>query len=93
MITETEDADTDWDRRSLVQQTWITTVPVPACPGLGWYPGSTLTTTMWTVLPEIRDPFLAARLVTMTPMYCGSGPFGGGAVLPGLVLQLTPQLG
>src|SRR5689334_9191479 len=29
----------------------------------------------------------------MTPMYAGSGPAGGGVLLPGSVLQPAPQLG
>src|SRR5690242_8599465 len=33
------------------------------------------------------------RSVTMTAMYAGSGPAGGGVELPGLVLQLTPHCG
>jgi hypothetical protein len=49
--------------------------------------------TMCGVLPEIADPDMAAELVTITAMYLGSGPAGGGALLPGSVLQFTPQPG
>src|SRR6516165_4852148 len=48
---------------------------------------------MCTVLPEIFEPDLVVLLVTMMPMYDGSGPFGGFALLPGPVVQSTPQLG
>lgn len=41
----------------------------------------------------IVDPDLAVELVTITAMYWGSGPAGGGALLPGSVLQAIPQLG
>ena len=45
------------------------------------------------MLPEIVEPDLALELVTITAMYSGSGPAGGWALLPGPVLQLTPQDG
>src|SRR6266576_2385973 len=48
---------------------------------------------MWIELPEIADPDLWTELVTITPMNAGSGPDGGGAELPGAVIQLTPQSG
>ncbi len=52
-----------------------------------------MTITIWGVFPEIVGPDLAAELVTITAMYLGSGPAGGGALLPGSVLQVAPQLG
>src|SRR4051812_2429611 len=48
---------------------------------------------MWIELPEIADPDLLTELVTITPMKVGSGAEGGGAELPGAVIQLTPQSG
>src|SRR5260370_38844239 len=48
---------------------------------------------MWTVLPEISEPSLPTELVTITAMKVGSGPSGGGVLLPGSVVQATPQLG
>jgi hypothetical protein len=42
---------------------------------------------MWTVLPEICEPDMEVLLDTSTPRYAGSGPAGGGALLPGSVLQ------
>lgn len=48
---------------------------------------------MWTVLPEMAAPDLAVELVTITAMYLGSGPAGGGALLPGSVLYDVPQPG
>src|ERR1041385_9308507 len=48
---------------------------------------------MWIVLPEIADLELWTVLVTITPMNLGSGPGGGGAELPGAVIQSTPQSG
>ena len=41
------------------QHTCATTVPVSACPALGFglsYPGSVLTITMWAMSPEIAAP-------------------------------------
>src|SRR5712691_7514736 len=48
---------------------------------------------MWTVSPEISEPSLPTELVTITAMKAGSGPSGGGVLLPGSVVQATPQLG
>jgi hypothetical protein len=45
------------------------------------------------VLPEIVEPDFVLELVTITPMNAGSGPAGGGVLLPGSVLQSTRQLG
>lgn len=45
-----------------------TTVPVPALPGFGPYPGLTFTTTILTVLPEIVGPPFDTLLDTRTPM-------------------------
>ena len=55
-------------RPSWAQQIWATTVPVPACPGLGAYPESVLTTTSWTVSPAIVEPDLLMVLETITAM-------------------------
>src|SRR5258708_2626277 len=49
--------------------------------------------TMWRVLPEIVEPDLAAELVTITAMKVGSGPAGGGVLLPGSAVQPLPQVG
>src|SRR5436309_13588916 len=49
--------------------------------------------TMCGVFPEICAPDFEDELVTITPMKAGSGPAGGGALLPGSVLQSVPQLG
>src|SRR5437016_821558 len=48
---------------------------------------------MWTVLPEICGPDCELELVTITAMKAGKGPAGGGALLPGSVLQSMPQAG
>src|SRR6266853_1780637 len=48
---------------------------------------------MWTVSPEICEPSLPTVLVTITAMKAGRGPSGGGVLLPGSVVQATPQLG
>src|SRR6266496_4453971 len=48
---------------------------------------------MWIELPEIAEPDLLTELVTITAMNAGSGPDGGGAELPGAVIQSTPQAG
>ena len=48
---------------------------------------------MCAVSPEIVGPDFELELVTITPMKAGNGPSGGGALLPGLVVQSTPQLG
>jgi len=48
---------------------------------------------MCTVSPEICEPDLDVELVTITPMNAGSGPVGGGGLLPGPVVQSVPQLG
>jgi hypothetical protein len=48
---------------------------------------------MCTVFPEICEPDCALEYVTITLMKAGSGPVGGGALLPGSVLQFVPQLG
>src|SRR5260370_37616641 len=48
---------------------------------------------MWSVSPEISEPSLPTVLVTITAMKAGSGPSGGGVLLPGSVVEATPQLG
>jgi hypothetical protein len=50
------------------QQNVATIVPVPGCPGLGAYPGSTFTTTMCFESPEIVEPDFDTELVTTTPI-------------------------
>src|SRR5690242_5649762 len=45
------------------------------------------------VLPEICAPDFDDELATITPMKAGNGPAGGGALLPGSVVQPVPQLG
>ena len=52
-----------------------------------------MTTTTWSVLPEIVEPDFVDELVTITAMYGGSGPAGGGELLPGSVLQVEPHAG
>src|SRR5215218_8739718 len=47
---------------------------------------------MCTVLPEIVDPDLLIELATITAMSCGNGPGGGGALLPGDVVQPVPHV-
>src|SRR4051812_33731811 len=49
--------------------------------------------TIFSVLPEIWLPDLVTLLVTATAMNAGSGPFGGGALLPGSVVQVVPHDG
>src|SRR5262249_24395147 len=78
---------------SVDQQTCASTVPAPACPGLGWNPGSVLTTTIWTVSPENCGPNFVILLDTITPMSAGSGPLGGGVLSPGSAPHPVPQLG
>ena len=51
-----------------------------------------MTITMCGVLPEIVEPFCEIELETRTAMYGGSGPAGGGVLLPGSVVQFVPQL-
>src|SRR5713226_3598985 len=48
---------------------------------------------MCTVSPEICESDCELELVTITLMKAGRGPAGGGALLPGSVLQFRPQLG
>src|SRR6266849_6234618 len=48
--------------------------------------------TMCGVLPEIVEPDWLIELETITAMYAGSGPAGGGVLLPGSVDQLTPHV-
>ena len=43
--------------------------------------------------PEILGPDLLDELVTITAISAGSGPSGGGELLPGSALQLIPQAG
>ena len=49
--------------------------------------------TMWRMLPEIVEPDLSAELMTITAIKAGSGPSGGGVLLPGSALQTAPQVG
>src|SRR5438445_5550721 len=48
---------------------------------------------MWTVFPEIVEPDCEIELETITPISAGSGGAGGGGLLPGAVVQLTPHAG
>src|SRR5438093_947590 len=47
------------------------------------------------VVPVICEPFFTAESVEITPMNAGNGPAGGGALLPGSVLQVAvgPHVG
>lgn len=47
---------------------------------------------MCTVFPEIVDPDWEIELETITAIKAGSGPGGGGGLLPGSVDQLVPQV-
>src|SRR5919197_2902911 len=49
--------------------------------------------TMCTVLPEVVEPDWLIELATITPMNDGNGPSGGGALLPGDVVQSMPHVG
>src|SRR6266851_4819732 len=49
--------------------------------------------TMWTMVPEVVEPDLVALLVTITAMKVGSGPAGGGELLPGAAVKVAPQVG
>src|SRR5260370_1338305 len=46
-----------------------------------------------TTLPEIALPDWLIELETITPMKEGSGPGGGGALLPGSVVQVVLHVG
>src|SRR6185437_12869200 len=45
------------------------------------------------VSPVLVEPDLVTELLTITAMYGGSGPAGGGELFPGSVVQALPQLG
>ena len=45
------------------------------------------------VVPLICAPLFATESVEITPMYAGSGPAGGGALLPGSVVQVSLHVG
>jgi len=46
------------------------------------------------MLPDIVLPDLFIVLETIIPIYAGSGPVGGGVLLPGSVVQVgSPHLG
>jgi len=49
--------------------------------------------TIATVSPDISGPVWRAELVTITAMNAGSGPSGGGVLLPGSDVQLCPHAG
>jgi len=70
----------------------VTTVPVPACPGLPLYPGSVLTTTIVGIFPEISEPDFVMELDTSTMMNCGTVA-GGSELFPGSLVQLPLQVG
>jgi hypothetical protein len=44
------------------------------------------------VSPEIVGPDLSIALETITAVNDGSGPAGGGGLLPGLVVQFVPHV-
>ena len=70
-----------------------TTVPVPLWPGLGAYPGSVRTMTISGVSPERTvDPVWLTVEVTITAMYWGTAPTGGG-LLPVSLDQPVPHAG
>src|SRR5579872_6139086 len=48
---------------------------------------------MCRVSPEMVEPDFVIELATITPMYEGSGPPGGDALLLGPVVQLVPHTG
>src|SRR3954465_4392169 len=48
---------------------------------------------MWTIVPETVEPDFVTLLVTTTDMYAGSGPFGGGGLLPASVVNVPPHVG
>src|SRR5437773_10431807 len=48
---------------------------------------------MWMVSPEIVDPLCVIVFDTITPIKTGSGPGGGGGLLPGSVVQSVPHAG
>jgi len=72
-------------------QTTPTIVPVPACPGLGPYPGSVAICTTETRSPEMTRPFFVTLSATSASMNGGSGAAGGSELLPGSVVQEPPQ--
>ena len=45
------------------------------------------------MVPEIVGPDLLDELVTITAMSAGSGPWGGGELLPGSALHTAPHVG
>src|ERR671937_2105283 len=47
---------------------------------------------MCAVSPETVEPDLLIELETITPMYEGRGPAGGGGLLPGDVVQFVPHV-
>jgi hypothetical protein len=71
----------------------LTTVPVPLWPGSLEYPGFVLTTTMWTMFPEMFAPDFVTELDTRTAKYWGNGPGGGPELFPGSLVQEPPQAG
>jgi hypothetical protein len=75
-----------------VLQRTPTTVPVPRWPGLGAYPGSVLTITIFLTSPEIELPGWETVLDTATARYAGTLP-GGPALLPTEVVYPVPQAG
>src|SRR5690349_10932184 len=49
--------------------------------------------TIFMIVPLIVEPDFVTLLVTITDMYAGSGPFGGGALFPGSVVKVAPHVG
>ena len=75
----------------LYGQSTAITVPVPECPESGAYPGSVLTMTSSTLLPEMRAWSWLIELETITAMYVGTLS-GGCELLPAVVDQVLPQV-
>ena len=67
-------------------------MPVPGWPGLGAYPGSVLTITIFLTSPEIVASDWETVLETTTARYAGTLP-GGLGLLPADVEYPVPQAG
>jgi hypothetical protein len=65
---------------------------VPACPGLGAYPGFTCTTTISRMSPEMVEPLWLTESETITAITEGTVA-GGLELLPVSVVQVPPQAG
>src|SRR5436190_962783 len=69
-----------------------TMLPVPACPGLGAYPGLGCTITICAMFPEIVAPVWRMELDAITAI-TGGMLLGGAALLPGSAVHVPPQVG